>query len=113
MDMSLDARYRHETSHYSTFGNYKCTAQYCPRAGKPFKRLPDLIRHCKGAHCKRPEKFPCQVIGCKYSGDRGFTRKDKLKSHVKNIHDGEFVPGKAMRKIQPAALSSDVTGQEN
>ncbi|MCJ1238311.1 hypothetical protein MMC14_006300 [Varicellaria rhodocarpa] len=79
-------------------GKYSCTAPNCKHA---FKRPSDLIRHNKVVHCLRAEKFPCNVIGCKYGGDNGFTRKDKLKSHMKNAHEGKFPVNQPPRAIQP------------
>ena len=79
-------------------GKYPCTASNCKHA---FKRGSDLFRHNKAVHCLRAEKFPCNVIGCKYGGDNGFTRKDKLKSHVKNAHEGKLPVNQPPRAIQP------------
>ena len=95
--------YEHEKSHYGQTGKYICLEQTCQVATKYFG---DLKRHDKGKHCSNPtkEQFPCPVLWCKYSGNNGFARKDKLTSHYKNIHEGKPGPVKAGRVIKPATL---------
>lgn len=71
------------------------------------KRWPDLQRHTTAKHCKDLDKLACSVIGCKYHGEgNGFTRKDKFIAHYKSMHQGQKVPGKAVRAIRPAPASS-------
>ena len=67
-------------------------------------RWPDLIRHTTHKHCTAPRKLPCPVIGCKYSGENGFTRKDKLKNHCQKVHAGMVLPGQANSAIRPATM---------
>ncbi|MCJ1270953.1 hypothetical protein MMC22_010852 [Lobaria immixta] len=55
--------------------------------------------HCKN-HCIRPVKFACDVLGCKYGGDNGFIRHDKLLSHKRNVHEGKAPPSQLMRRLQ-------------
>ena len=100
---------KHEKSHFGHPGNYTCAEVYCQFRTS---RWPDLKRHYAGKHCKNPQKHSCQVIGCKYSGENGFTRADKLKSHVKNVHKGNTVPSHAMRSIKPAVLKGKASGSE-
>lgn len=103
--------YEHEKSHYGQTGKYICLEQTCQVATKNFG---DLKRHDKAKHCSNPtkEQFPCPVLECKYSGNNGFARKDKLKSHYKNIHEGKPGPVKAGRVIKPATLKPQVSGLE-
>lgn len=103
--------YEHEKSHYGQTGKYICLEQTCQVATKNFG---DLKRHHKLKHCSNPtkEQFPCPVLWCKYSGNNGFARKDKLKSHYKNIHEGKPGPVKAGRVIKPATLKPQVSGLE-
>lgn len=103
--------YEHEKSHYGQTGKYICLEQTCQVATKNFG---DLKRHDKAKHCSNPtkEQFPCPVLWCKYSGNNGFARKDKLKSHYKNIHEGKPGPVKAGRVIKPATLKPKVSGLE-
>ncbi len=101
----------HERSHYGQPGKYTCLAQDCHAVTKNFG---DLRRHDKAKHCTNPnkEQFPCPVLWCKYSGNNGFARKDKLKSHYRNIHEGKPGPAKAGRVIKPATLKPQVSGLE-
>ncbi len=67
------------------------------------KRKDDVKRHYATVHCKNPERFPCHVIGCRFGGENGFTRKDKLTSHMKSTHKGLPLPGKRHQAIKPKA----------
>lgn len=57
--------------------------------------------------CSNPKKFPCPALDCKYNGDNGFARKDKLTSHWKKVHQTvastSASSSKAPRAIQPAS----------
>lgn len=57
----------------------------CMVCGRSFGRPFDLKRHGK-KHVPGPKKFGCPSEGCRYTGAMGFTRKDKMKDHVKNMH---------------------------
>ena len=74
------------------------------------KRLSDLRRHYTVKHCQAPEIFACPSSGCKYNGDNGFARKDKLMSHQRKMHKGEncAAPRSGPRAIQPAAPRSSM-----
>ncbi len=100
--------YIYEKKHFYYEGKYKCDSCGCKSS---FKRWDDLVRHFRNTHCLNPERFPCPEIGCKYSGPNGFVRKDKLKSHYKNVHEGKprFAQGGAPRSIQPAVGPSTLT----
>ena len=67
------------------------------------KRKDDVKRHYATVHCKNPERFPCHVIGCRFGGENGFTRKDKLTSHMKSTHKGLPLPSKRIQAIKPKA----------
>ena len=103
--------YVHERCHYGQSGKYTCLEQNCQVVTKNFG---DLRRHDKAKHCTNPnkEQFPCPVVWCKYSGDNGFARKDKLKSHYRNIHEGKPGPAKAGGVLKPATLRPKVSGLE-
>jgi len=89
----------HERSHFRVDGQYPCKEEHCKLTTK---RWSDLKRHSSSKHCTSLKKpFPCPVLWCKYSGDNGFARKDKLSSHFKTVHGGMSVPGKANRSIKP------------
>ena len=79
-------RNTHEKEHFSHEGKYQCKASNCKGS---FNRWDDLIRHTSNKHCLNPKRYPCPEIGCKYSGDNGFPRKDKMKSHHRNEHEGK------------------------
>lgn len=97
----------HERGHYGVPGKYTCLEQNCQAVTKNFG---DLKRHYKTNHCTSPDKqqFPCPKPWCKYSGSNGFARKDKLKSHYQNVHEGKPGPVKAGRVIKPATLKPKV-----
>ena len=101
----------HERGHYTRSGKYTCLEQNCQGATEEYG---DLRRHYKTKHCTNPnkEQFPCPVVWCKYSGNNGFARKDKLKSHYRNIHEGKPGPAKAGRVLKPATLRPKVSGLE-
>ena len=71
------------------------------------KRKDDVKRHYATVHCKNPERFPCHVIGCPFGGENGFTRKDKLTSHMKSTHKGLPHPGKRLQAIKPKTGASN------
>lgn len=99
----------HERNHYrrgpaNPQPPFSCLVENCRFTSK---RWPDLRRHTSAKHCNNPAKLACSVIGCKYSGEgNGFTRKDKLIAHFKSMHQGQKMPGKAVRAIKPAPASS-------
>lgn len=88
---------RHYRTHFKQDKGYRCSAPDC---GQVCQRWGELTRHAR-AHCQRPTKFPCDVFGCRYGGENGFTRKDKLLSHKRNVHEGRAPPSQLMRKLQP------------
>jgi len=95
----------HEQSHFGKAGDYHCLEEGCKTTTKKWA---DLRRHCLNQHCTNATKFPCPVLGCKYGGDNGFIREDKLKSHHRNVHQGKVVPGKAFQPIKPKANGAKV-----
>lgn len=99
---------KHEKSHYGQPGKYTCLEPNCKAVTKNWG---DLKRHSKTSHCTSPnkEQFPCPVPWYKRSGNNGFPRKDKLKSHYQNVHEGKpGGPVKAGRVIKPATLKPQV-----
>lgn len=93
-----NALLQHEESHFGQNGRFVCLEVHCHYVTK---RWGDLTRHYS-KHCtNHVRKFMCPVVWCKYSSD-GFARKDKLKSHIKNVHRGEAKPGiRAGQMIRP------------
>ena len=99
----------HEQGHFGKRGEYRCHEKYCPATTKVFPKWGELKRHAKTMHCKLPRVFFCDVMGCKYR-EIGFARKDKLGDHVRNVHTGKVVPGKANRPIKAAIGKKDRAG---
>ena len=85
-----------------TFSHEEMAA--CPVLGCKFttKRLADYRRHWSGKHDMSTPRFLCPVLGCTYI-DKGFRRKDKLKSHIKNKHPTMPSPAKikSLTAIKP------------
>lgn len=93
----------HIKSHCGENGHFHVIVKHCPLANKTFKRWPDLIRHNETAHCKNAKTYHCLVLGCKYHDRHSFSRRDKLASHIRNVHAGHVVPGGKLCKLKPAA----------
>jgi len=88
----------HERNHFKRAGIYRCLEPGC---GKTTKKFADLKRHYRVAHCTNAIKYPCPTFGCKYSGNNGFLREDKLKSHYRNVHKEKAAPSKSLQDIYP------------
>ena len=98
-----------EVSHFRSPGEDKLT---CAENDCHVKvsSITDLKRHYTSKHCTRSERFPCRFVWCKYSGDNGFKRKDKLTSHYRNAHEGKMGRGKASRVTKPKASEAGSGG---
>lgn len=88
----------HLESHFLRSGMYHCDDQSCTQK---CKRWADLKRHILTHHCLEANKFPCGFPGCERGGENGFTRKDKMNEHVKNVHQGVGIPPKNPRRLAP------------
>ena len=101
----------HEEDHFfeRTPGRhaFTCKHEHCIYTTK---RSSDIKRHYAAKHCKNAKKFPCTVIGCKFSGDNGFSRKDKMRDHLKAGHRSMFTPGKPVQTIKSKAGISKSSG---
>lgn len=95
---------RHEGTHFEHQGKYKCAETDCDCLAKQFR---DLKRHYRAKHCTKTPGYPCDVLGCKYGGENGFHRKDKLASHYKNMHQGRVASVAHRRKILPAPAKNE------
>ena len=96
-----EAARKHEKDHFRHEGQLRCIEDRCVYRAK---RWPDLKRHYTSKHCLNPKtRFPCPEIGCKYGGDNGFTRKDKLKSHRDKVHGKRANTEKRFRGSKPNA----------
>ena len=81
-----------------------------PRCTRTCKRGADLLRHMR-LHCLRQTRYHCDVFGCKYGGENGFVRRDKLLSHKRNVHEGQATPEQLLRRrpLCPKAQREDTT----
>lgn len=77
--------FQHEKTHFKDNGKYHCREVRCTSS---YNRWDDLLRHTKTKHCLNSPRFYCSEIDCQYHSGNGFTRKDKLRSHYKNMHQG-------------------------
>ena len=93
-----ESHFRAETPDQDGKLIYTCTNDRCRIRTK---RRDDVKRHYATVHCKNPQRYPCHVIGCPFSGENGFTRKDKLASHMKSTHKGLPFPSKRLQAIKP------------
>ena len=103
---------QHVKGHFRLNQQFVCKEEHC---GFVTKRWADLQRHYTAKHCTNPQKatFPCPIPWCKYSGNNGFARKDKFKSHYNNVHKGNNAPGKANRVMKPAGRTPDSCASGN
>lgn len=62
---------------------YPCLVPDCDTKAN-FKRLADLERHMKTVHF--PEPIDCPHGWCGRVGEHGFTRKDHLTDHLREVH---------------------------
>ena len=76
----------------------------CPNPGctSSFERNHDLKRHVKRIHERSPRLYDCPVSGCGRVGSEGLRRRDRLKDHLKKVHDIDDVPevGQHLGKVQ-------------
>ncbi|KAL6715347.1 hypothetical protein ACLMJK_007613 [Lecanora helva] len=92
----------HEMSHFNgrpghLDSEYRCLEPGCQTETHSFG---ELRRHYRTKHCLVAPRHPCREPGCQYGGDNGFIRKDKLKSHQRNVHGGRIRPAKAFQPIK-------------
>ncbi|KAH8784817.1 hypothetical protein F5882DRAFT_124139 [Hyaloscypha sp. PMI_1271] len=67
----------------STSPRHPCPHPHCP---KSFARPGDLTRHAKIHSPERHRKFNCWQPDCNRNGQNAFTRRDKWKEHLRNVH---------------------------
>lgn len=58
---------------------------FCPICYSAFKRPGDLKRH-EGVHFPEQRKYHCKQSGCERKGRKGFYRRDKLRTHERQVH---------------------------
>jgi hypothetical protein len=57
-----------------------------PHCDSIFGRQGDLRRHAKIHFPERHQKYHCWEPGCDRNGQKGFTRRDKWRDHVRRVH---------------------------
>jgi hypothetical protein len=67
----------------STSPRHPCPHPRCP---KSFARPGDLKRHSKIHSPEQHRKFNCPQPDCNRKGRNAFTRRDKWKEHLRNVH---------------------------
>ncbi|KAN0096724.1 hypothetical protein V8E51_015529 [Hyaloscypha variabilis] len=70
----------------ATSPNSTAARHPCAQCLSTFARLGDLRRHEKIHSPERHRKYHCWEPGCNRNGRKGFTRRDKLRDHVKGVH---------------------------
>ena len=89
----------HEKEHFWCPGGYHCAEALCNAS---FEQWLDFKSHYANKHCKKRKKFPCPFPSCKYSGENGFLRKDKLKTHYDKNHRHSTMPKNKSGSIDSA-----------
>eukprot|EP00088_Acartia_fossae_P011067 TRINITY_DN1554_c0_g1_i7.p1 TRINITY_DN1554_c0_g1~~TRINITY_DN1554_c0_g1_i7.p1 ORF type:complete len:538 (+),score=103.12 TRINITY_DN1554_c0_g1_i7:334-1947(+) len=89
---------RHKSTHDETRPAIHCPFQDCPRY---FFFYRNMKKHFKSSHCD--EKFTCTHDGC----DKELSSKQKLKEHVKKIHNEEPIKEKKVVKKKAQATRKD------
>ncbi|KAK3115650.1 hypothetical protein LTR53_004803 [Teratosphaeriaceae sp. CCFEE 6253] len=68
---------------------YPCLYPQC--VNSLFSRHADLLRHMQVVHNPETlERVDCQVPQCKRTGSYGFSRKDKMVDHMREVHKVEI-----------------------
>lgn len=70
---------------------YTCVHTSC---SLKFSRLTDLKRHLKAVHDPGNNRLSCPYKWCDHTDQLGFTRKDQLSEHIREVHKNESRKGK-------------------
>ncbi|KAK4540405.1 hypothetical protein LTR36_009262 [Oleoguttula mirabilis] len=80
---------------------YLCLYPQCASAGTGFARYADLQRHVAIVHGRQNlQLVDCSHPGCHRRGEYGFTRKDKMVDHLRDVHKSD-IPKRASGKRSP------------
>ena len=72
-----------------------------------FARKADLERHMKATHNRdNLELVDCMEPSCHRRGDYGFTRKDKMVEHVREVHKVD-IPKRQTNRRSPTSSSPE------
>ena len=107
-----EARYpdtleKHIKYHHHWNNKFRCDAPDCKAA---FNSMADLKRH-SAMHCTNPVMYSCDRPGCDRVGDNGFTRKDKLRDHIRQKHKGMTGTFQGMRALAPKSPATEGKGK--
>ena len=70
-----------------SFTHFPCLYEQCARQDIAFARKADLERHMSSMHNRETlQLHDCQLPGCHRRGEYGFTRKDKMIDHMRDVH---------------------------
>ena len=61
----------------------RVSCSYCPQT---FKRAADRVRHENSKHLRAPGAHMCPIAGCRKNQDQGFSRADKVTTHMWQEH---------------------------
>lgn len=84
--------FHHHSSNANTNPRQNDPNKTCPTCNRTFTRPSDLARHSL-IHQPHVRKYECWAPGCKYNGEQGFVRKDKLVDHQRARHGMRAVRG--------------------
>jgi hypothetical protein len=73
---------------------FSCEYTQCASAGVSFRRKADLDRHFQIVHMRATKLIDCEFPGCHRRGDYGFTRKDKMREHMREVHRSLITPAR-------------------
>jgi len=77
---------------------YLCLHPQCARTLTGFGRYADLERHIAIVHNRSTlQLVDCTYPGCHRRGEYGFTRKDKMVEHLRDVHKAD-IPKRARGK---------------
>ena len=74
---------------------YRCSIPGC---SKDFTRQTDLKRHFKTQHDAPNKRIDCDFKWCGRTGEHGFTRKDHLAEHLREVHRQNIPKGRNRRE---------------
>lgn len=88
---------------------FKCKFQDCPCLG--FHRSTDLERHLQTVHSTQ-KLFPCVMKRCNRKGENGFSRKDHLSQHLRDVHSLDIPKVWRRSRSAKAASGSEDNGDK-
>lgn len=85
-----------------------CLQQPCANAEVKFARKADLQRHTQVTHNRAQlQLVACEYPGCHRRGDYGFTRRDKMIDHMRDVHKVDIPKRRNSKDPSTSPASSD------